>query len=223
MRVLAFDPSIALTGVGCVSNRGDQLVSRALIRTGDGDHQARAEELWADVGVELAELNPDIVVVETPSITGRGRRHWGYEGRSVLSAPVYGLAVGIVLGQAFLYRKANPNREIKVITRPADAWTKGLPGTADDEHKQGRVRLVEELFRLEAGALGAKTAAGNVADAILLARHVAAGMFVERSIKELQPCPKPASPPPPTPTPAPARRSRRGAKGADAPSPSGDE
>ena len=216
MRVLAFDPSINTTGLGVVERRGDRLVEGALIRTGDGDLETRATELRRDALENLHHFSPDLVVVELPAATGRHTAGQGFGARSALYLPNYGIAVGMVLSAALEYLSRNQARPAglsptasRLITRAADAWTKGLPGTKNDEHKTARVRLVEQLYVLNPGALGAETVAGNVADAILLARHVAGAMHSDASIKELQPCTKEA-----TPATTPTRR--RAAKGAGA-------
>lgn len=212
MLVLAFDPSIKTTGVGVVDQGSDHLVAGELIRIPDTqDLHARVQELIGDVRDTLKRYTPDVVVVELPAATGISKKFQGFKTRSSLHLPTYGIAVGVILAEAFRYADQD-QRAPKVITRPSDAWTKGLPGTANDPHKTARVRLVESIYRLNPGALGAETIAGNVADAILLARHVAVAMHTESSIKEIQSCPK-------EPGSVPQLQRRRGARGAGTQSP----
>lgn len=174
MKVVAFDPSMVLTGAACVSQGGERLVSSCLIRTPDkGDAADRCQALFADAAEYLADEDPDYIVIETPAETGRPADSWGYSGRSPLSMPVYGMAVGVIMGAAVSHVRARPGRAIKVLNRAADAWTRGMPGTKADKNKTARVTLACTLFGLKPDALGAPSVAGNVADAILLARHVA--------------------------------------------------
>jgi hypothetical protein len=183
MRVLGIDPSLVYTGIGCVCNRGDTLVEGALIRVEGADHGAKTWDLWKDLGENLDRLKPDIIVVETPATKGRTREHWGYEKQSKLTPPVYGMAVGVAMGASYAYQARQFNREISVLNRAADVWTQRMPSTKNDQEKTGRVLLVEQIFGLAPGSLGARTVAGNVADAILLARHMAAMLDVEDKIK----------------------------------------
>ena len=104
------------------------------------------------------------MVVEFPASRPRAPRHQDFGPRSALSLPSYGVAVGAVFMQAVLH---TPGR---VLTPASDEWpSRSVPRTAGDAHKEGRVRYVEGLYGLERGALGPKTRAGNVADAVLLA------------------------------------------------------
>lgn len=52
----------------------------------------------------------------------------------------------------------------------AGQWSRGwCASVKDDEYKTARVAQVERLYRLSPGALGAKTSARDIADALLLA------------------------------------------------------
>lgn len=174
MKVVAFDPSMRVTGAACVSEGGARLVDTVLIMVPDkGDAMDRCSSLFADAASYLADMDPDVIVVETPAEKGRHPDAWGYSGRSALSMPVYGMAVGVVMAAAIAHTKARTGRAIRLLNRPADSWTKGMPGTKADKNKTARVRLACTLFGLAPDALGAETNAGNAADAILLARHMA--------------------------------------------------
>jgi hypothetical protein len=175
MSVVAFDPAITHTGAACVSDDGRELRGAPLIRVeGENrDLQDRLTELRRDVRAFLEEHRPKVVAVEMPAKRGLPPEAQGFKKRSMLHLPTYGIAVGTVLAEAERYVDMNPNREVVVLCRGSDEWSRGYPGTKNDEYKTARVRLVESMFQLPEGSLGAKTTAGNLADAILLATHAA--------------------------------------------------
>lgn len=185
MSVVAFDPAITHTGAACVSDDGQQLRMAELITIkGEGrDLQDRLRELRQDVRRFIDDNSPKVVAVEMPAAKGIHPSAQGFGKRSALHLPTYGLAVGTVLAEAERYAELYPHRDIKVLCRPSDSWTRGYPGTARDPNKTGRVRLVESLYGLAEGSLGAVTTAGNIADAILLARHAAELATSDRTIK----------------------------------------
>jgi hypothetical protein len=112
----------------------------------------------------VREHAPSLVAVELPAATGRAAAARVFR-TSVLTLPNYGMAVGAVLAAAV----GGPPR--RIVGYASDLWTRGLPPTRHDEHKQGRVRLAASLYRLNPSDFGAKTVAGNVADAVLLGRY----------------------------------------------------
>lgn len=186
MSVVAFDPAITHTGAACVSDDGLELRMRALITVeGEGrDLQDRLRELRADVRAFIDDNLPKVIAVEMPAAKGIAPKSQGFGNRSALHLPTYGIAVGTVLAEAERYAETHPHLDVKVLCRPSDSWTRGYPGTKGDPHKTARVRLVESLYGLADGALGFMSYAGNVADAILLARHAAELATSERTIKE---------------------------------------
>lgn len=173
MSVVAFDPGMNHTGAASVSDDARTLRDRAIfnIKAEDRDLQDRCSELRQDVRAFLELHEPKAVVVEMPAAKGIPASAQGFGKRSALHLPTYGIAVGTILAEAERYREQRPHREITVLCRPSDSWTKRYPGTKNDPHKTARVRLVESMFGLREGDLGAESIAGNIADAILLACH----------------------------------------------------
>lgn len=183
MRILALDPSLTCTGFATVDADGSE--SGRLIEAGtitpmlpDGAPMVeRVRCMGRQVWDALWAAKPGVVVVETPFATPRGGPK---QRRSTLTLPNYGVAVGYVLAGADAFRgqinAANPPdprapnaRPLEVVTVPADEWSRGLPSTARDPDKTGRVRFAASLYGLEAADFGAVSVAGNVADAVLLA------------------------------------------------------
>lgn len=189
MNVVAFDPSIETAGAACVADGGSRLVNATLIRTDRGERWdtedspevrkelVRVMQLAADVGEWLSMHRPSLIVVEFPARTPRPAFARGFKARSALTLPSYGIAVGVIVATASAWRdqRRNAGHPCEILDVAADAWTRGYPATANDPHKTARVRLVESLYALAAGSLGCATLAGNVADAVLLARHHAMG------------------------------------------------
>jgi hypothetical protein len=173
MSVVAFDPGMNHTGAACVSNDAQSLYDTAIfnIKAEKRDLQDRCGELRRDVRAFLERNKPRAVVVEMPAAKGIPQSAQGFGKRSALHLPTYGIAVGTVLAEAERYLEERPQREIVVLCRPSDDWTKRYPSTRGDPHKTARVRLVEGMFCLLRGSLGPESTAGNVADAILLACH----------------------------------------------------
>lgn len=174
IRVIAFDPSIRCTGYAVLEETGSpthptfgRFVEAGTIKPKGTGVAERLLDLGNSVSQLLEESQPQaqVVVVEMPADQAipEGKRR--FKG-SALSIPVYGAAVGVVLLAA---RYGAPSAEL--MDPSSTDWTGGdVPSSRDDEHKVARVRYAETLWRLKAGALGSKTDAGNVADALFLAR-----------------------------------------------------
>lgn len=160
--ILAFDPSISLTGWAATAE--SQLLGAGLIRTSSGEADDRARSIYEDVRKTCAMFpKAEAVIVEMPAAAGFGG---GLKNRSPIYLPMYGVAVGVVFAAALSAVRC------PVIGVSPNKWTKQMsaPSSKGDVHKEKRVRLVEQLYRLSPGALGARTTAGNVADAVLLSR-----------------------------------------------------
>ena len=166
--ILALDPSSECTGYAMLgADRG--IIESGTIRPDARDKTpvARILTIGREVGALVKRLSPGVVVVETPFATPRGGPK--KVKRSPVTLPTYGMVVGMVIGEVDVWRLTHDPAPV-LVTVPSDAWSKGLGSTWDDEHKTKRVRAVAYLYGIAPEALGPKTLAGNVADAILMAR-----------------------------------------------------
>lgn len=165
--ILAIDPSLSCTGYAVLNGTIIRAMGK-VTSDGDGDAYERACSISNQLCRELEpHIGPDTaaVVVEAPQIVARGLAGK----RSAATAPNYGIVVGVVTRD--IHRLIQERETSAVLLRPsATVWTAGLPGTRKDPKKRGRVQLVSSLYGLGLGALGSVTDAGNIADAILLAR-----------------------------------------------------
>lgn len=173
MLVVGIDPSMTCTGYAVLS--GSCVLDAGVIRPSGKTLTERAHDLWRHCRDIVTTHRGAVVVVELPAARGIPPDAQGFRRRSALTLPVYGIAVGIVLGAYW----ASPGA--RLIAVAADAWTRGMPSTRGDPRKTGRVRLVEQLYGLGRGGLGAPTVAGNVADAVLLARYAERRAWKETS------------------------------------------
>ena len=165
--ILSLDPSSECTGYAMLgADRG--IIESGTIRPDARDKTpaARVLTIGREVGALVKRLSPGVVVVETPFATPRGGPK---ARRSAMTLPTYGMAVGAALAAVDGWRLTHDPAPV-LVTVPADAWSRGLAGTRDDEHKVKRVQAVVYLYGIAPEALGPKTLAGNVADAILMAR-----------------------------------------------------
>jgi|GEM_PF-6947282 len=146
---------------------GSLIVREAgLVRPEGDDTGSRLWSLWDQIRVLLATYGqPDDlpVVVEFPAARAIPASAGSFQ-RSVLTLPTYGCAVGV----AYIASATHTNN-LAVMTPAADEWPwKGVPSTKNDPHKEGRVRYAASLFGLSPTSMGAKSVAGNVADAMLM-------------------------------------------------------
>lgn len=149
-----------------------RIIGAGTIKPGAGVDPARffaladeAAAVWRSAFTEQGGASRVGLVVEFPADAMPPGQ---FKNRSVAWLPTYGLAVGTILVAA----SRDASRPVPIewcLTPPASRWWRGVaPSTKDDPHKERRVRRCEELWKLAPGALGAKTTAGNVADALLL-------------------------------------------------------
>ena len=169
MLTLAFDPSLGCSGWALLSGAAlaDSTIEDAgtITLQDDAPLADRLAVLASDASDLVRQLKPDQIVVEFPESRARGGG--GFGARSVLSLPNYGAAVGALYIGVYL---AAPG--LRILTPCPSEWVgRGrIPSSRGDEHKEKRVGYVEWLYPAWAGRFGPKTKAGNVADAVLLAR-----------------------------------------------------
>lgn len=171
MSILAFDPSKTCTGWAVLEDDGTpdgRLVEAGTIKH-DSAHGCSPHMWIGDIQREVvglhARVRSPVVAIETPAETGKA---WGgYRNRSVLSIPVYGMAVGAVVAAINTIEWDGLKA---VICVPVDEWAGRMPTGGD--HKPHRVRMAAMLYEREQESFGTKTDAGNIADAVLLARWV---------------------------------------------------
>jgi Holliday junction resolvasome RuvABC endonuclease subunit len=166
-KILAFDPSKECTGYALIEDGPGDGVLKLV---GDIQHTEKEKgqvgswfpKLMREVGEVITRHTPDVVAVELPAAS---RKPWGgYKGRSALSMPVYGMAVGGVLSGVYAKFAFDP------ILVPVDVWAAHI--AKGNEQKIGRVRAAAYAFQVDECAFGPKSIAGNMADAALLARWV---------------------------------------------------
>jgi hypothetical protein len=142
------------------------------IKPGDGEGHARflaladeAAAVWRSAFSEYGGAKRVGLVVEFPADAMPPGQ---FKNRSVAWLPTYGMAVGAILAGVCRIEGFGVPPEW-ILTPPASRWWRGIaPPTKDDPHKERRVVRCETLWNLKPGSLGAKTTAGNVADALLL-------------------------------------------------------
>ena len=159
MIVLGVDPSVTAAGIAVIAAEPGEarLVLGECLTQSKGTALERAIALGQYVQSLAAQWRPAVIVVETPFERARGGPK---ATRSAMTLPAYGMAVGAV-GMALA------GHRVRFVA--ADAWSRGLPGTARDPHKTNRVRLAAAIVGVDEALFGSKTTAGNVADAVLMA------------------------------------------------------
>lgn len=166
--VLGLDPSLSCTGWALIemdeSLDGRFIAAGSIVPSRSGSLVYRILDLAKAVRKRVRERIPDLVVIETPAETGRAKSGQTFAG-TALTIPVYGAAVG-----ACIVACDGIHDECLVIGTASDEWTRArdTPRCSRDKDKVNRVEYVREVWRL--GDLGPKTLAGNVADALLIAR-----------------------------------------------------
>lgn len=120
---------------------------------------------WSNHGQVKPTLAAKLgVVVETWWTKGLPPSAQSQDDHSRRWIPAYGASVGVTVMAAQSWGQL-----VELRTVAADAWAwSGVPGTRGDPHKEARVRYVEQFLGVDLSGV-AKTNAGNVADAILLA------------------------------------------------------
>lgn len=166
--ILALDPSSTCTGFATLDDGGGLVLDQCgTIRPAEADLPGRLLEIANDVRGLVCTLSPgSSVVIERPQTAG-GPNRGGFARMGVMSACSYGAAFGVALATV---AEAIPSDRI-ITPTPAEWVGRGLvPSSRGDPHKVRRVRWVESLYLLAPDTLGPRTYAGNVADAILMAR-----------------------------------------------------
>lgn len=118
-------------------------------------------EIYSATAKLIKEYTPDGVVIETPATKAKSKAFQHFQG-TVRTVPIYGIAVGAcICGALSVVRKP--------ILVPSDEWPwKGVPPTMNDRYKQRRVQFAAMMLDVQPGKFGAKTKAGNLADAALI-------------------------------------------------------
>lgn len=164
IRVLGIDPSMGGTGIALLEGEPgtDGKIIEAIRHTPEGeDIGNRALDLGAFVHKYSKQHLPDVVVIETPFAGARGGVH---STRSAMTLPNYGIAVGaIITGVGLIH-----GHGIDFVFVPADQWCK--IATRQDRYKETRVRYAAAIYGMQPEDFGAKSKAGDIADAVLLAR-----------------------------------------------------
>ena len=163
---LGIDPSLTCTGYALVESFGvspPRIVMAGTIKPKKGHLAQRVIEISEDVRSLIRTTEPHMVVVELPFATARGGPH---AKRSDLTLPNMGMCIGAVL---YVAHDWCFNSSRSLVCTPSDEWTRGMKMGKQDEHKTGRVRAAAYLFNMTPEEFGAKTVAGNVADAALMA------------------------------------------------------
>lgn len=164
MKILSLDPATGETGWAVLTDDGSpdgRLDDYGLIRGADGELEHVMRELYCSALALIASHLPDVAAVELPFAQ---KRPGGQARRSVVHLPTYGMAVGVCLAACYAHTRS-------VYGVPNDEWGRRFP-VGKDQYKTARVLAVEGLYGLERGKMGAMSVAGNVADAVLLARYV---------------------------------------------------
>lgn len=171
MRYLAIDPSLTCTGYAVLDDDGSdagKLVSAGKIKPRAGSLTDRALEMGNDIYAECERWSPTVIVVELPFAKKRGGPK---SVRSTMTLPNYGIAVGVALANADRWATEQTGRQnYDVVTTPADDWSRGLPSCRGDDSKGNRVKSACFYYGREPESFGCVTDAGNVADAVLMAR-----------------------------------------------------
>lgn len=168
MKIMGIDPSLheaaaatletsdarpdlgVLVGGWRVQVEGTNAVERAF---------SLVDQLYALIGKE----KPDVLTIETPA-DAKVKWSGAYLGRSPIVAAMYGVGVGaVLLGLRPL--------GIRTIYAGVNEWTsRDVPSTGGDKHKTKRVGYAAALYGRTVESFGPKTYAGNIADAIFIAR-----------------------------------------------------
>jgi Holliday junction resolvasome RuvABC endonuclease subunit len=161
-RVIGIDPSLGCTGWAITT--GPETVVEGGIITPEGETlMERARSITDQLLAIIKPLGRPAIVVETPATQ---RKAWGgFKGQNPMSAAAYAFVVGVVVGRLEPYGEP-------LLTVAPDEWAPRIRGAgrAKDPYKTARVQYAAQLFNIKPEILGPKTVAGNVADALLLAR-----------------------------------------------------
>lgn len=164
---MGIDPSISCTGWALLNsakdaNDGGFVACGYIVPSKAKDLAVRIIDLAGAIGRRVQEYNPGLIVLETPAATGRAMSGQRFKG-TALTIPVYGAAVGACI-------VACSRSNACVMGTPSDDWTKSpdTPRCRGDADKTNRVEYVQRVWGITLEA--PKSLAGNVADALLIAR-----------------------------------------------------
>jgi hypothetical protein len=163
--MFSFDPALGGTGFAVIDQPERKVVDLGLIRPHTASKKMPVGAQIAAmmcVGRELCQLRytPErsvLRIVEMPRKKAQGL----HEARNVAHLPTYGVVVG-----AFAYGLPFPVCLIHV-----DDWAPAYPKTYRDRYKSKRVEHAALLYDLNVEDFGPTSAAGNVADALLMADY----------------------------------------------------
>lgn len=168
--ILSIDPSMTCTGWALFQPTDEKIVAHGYVCPPKDAELFVACDLlvsnvWARVLEHTTAADIAHVIIETPQtvmFNGRATK----AKRNITNLPTYGVVVGAFYGRF----SGMPVFEGKVEGVSVTDWAMRFPIREGDKHKEGRTKLVELLFSLNRGALGPMSYAGNVADALLMAR-----------------------------------------------------
>ncbi|MCC6295419.1 MAG: crossover junction endodeoxyribonuclease RuvC [Pseudomonadales bacterium] len=180
VRVLGLDPSLTCTGWGVIESfptRPQGLcIAHGFIDPPGAVPDGLVERLLylsTAVRAVIAKHGPTHIALEKPEDKPRPAIARTFK-RSTLTLPLYGVAVGVVIAAAM----EAIDRDRILTPAPSDWLSDDIPrpnrkdgGDDPDFHKERRARYAESIWKLKRNALGVKSKAGNVADALFIARH----------------------------------------------------
>lgn len=169
--IVAFDPSLTCTGYAvlgeCGSFDGYIVSAGTIVPDTKGSVYERCGSILAQCQ-EIIDFARESVHVSVVQIEMPAEHIRAHHRRSLVTLPNYGILIGCLLfGLDVGHAQIDPV--------PVTQWSKRAPPAKSTEDSNGsykipRVHACEAIYNLDSGALGCKTRAGNVADAILMAR-----------------------------------------------------
>lgn len=195
LRVLGLDPSLTCTGWAVLESLPTRPQGIAVAHgyiTPPGADQPMHERIAALLAeldnVFAAHLQDQTAsraglycAIEIPENKARPAGKRGFASRSIVTLPNLGIPVGACIG--FALGRFVPDN-VRTVA-PSDWLSRDIPrvgGVGDEEqssgkdagsdpHKTMRVHYAESVWSLKHGSLGPPSKAGNVADALFIARH----------------------------------------------------
>lgn len=169
--ILALDPSSTCTGWAVLRDDGSPdgaIVQAGIIRSRRPDIVERLREIGGSIH-ELARFfdGVEVLAIERPETANIGQARQGYGRRGHSDMAHYGAAWWAVTHAA---TETFPGAHCYMPTPLEWVTDSRIPSSKGDDHKTKRVEWACKVWGLEPGRLGCKTNAGNVADALFLAR-----------------------------------------------------
>lgn len=179
IRVMGLDPSLTCTGWGVLEQfpsrpQGLAIAHGMIEPPGPDTDELAARLFYLSIAVQalIKDYQPTHIAMERPEDKPRPQIARTFK-RSTLTLPLYGAAVGVVLAAAF----GAVDCDHIVTPAPSDWLGPDIPrpnkkdgGEHEDVHKTRRARYAESVWGLKHQSLGPTSKAGNVADALLIAR-----------------------------------------------------